>query len=128
VHVSRAEHPVRHTLNALIKGELQTPIDLRSLPDGYRLRLVANSQTTALPSVSRGDFIRSLPRGSYLALSDRLKRLPERSEILAYPYWTLFVATESDARANTFTPEAEQVGHIVWPPVYFSDQLKVERQ
>jgi hypothetical protein len=36
------------------------------------------------------------------------------------------VLDREDAQAQTFTPRPEQMGHMVWPPVYFSKGLRFQ--
>jgi hypothetical protein len=120
-------HPVRLMLDELTAGARSaSSYDLRSLQAGYHLRVTDDSQATWLPNVSKKDFIRSLPRGAYAPLSPTFKQLPSDAEIVVLPYWVLLILDKEDARAQTFTPQPEQTGHVVWPPVYFSERLHVE--
>jgi hypothetical protein len=118
--------PVRLMMDELtMKGPSASSFDLRSLPAGYHLHLVDDTQTTWLPNISRKDFIRNVPRGTYARLSPTFEQLPPGAEIVVLPYWVLLVLDREDARAQTFTPEPKQTGHVVWPPVYFSEHLHV---
>ena len=100
--------------------------DLRSLQAGYRLRVTDDTEATWLPNISKADFIRGVPRGAYTPLSPTFKQLPPNAEIVALPYWVLLLLDEEDAQTQTFTPRPEQMGHVVWPPVYVSKHLQVK--
>lgn len=100
--------------------------DLRPLKAGYRLHVTDDTQATWLPNISRKDFIRSVPRGTYAPLAQTFKQLPPGTEILLLPYWALLVLDKEDVRTQTFTPLPEQTGHVVSPPVYFSKRLPIE--
>jgi hypothetical protein len=100
--------------------------DLRSLKAGYHLRITDDTQPTWLPNISRKDFIQNVPGGRYLSLSPTFKQLPLGTEVVALPYWVFLVLDKEDARAQKFTPLPEQTGHVVSPPVYFSNLLEVE--
>jgi hypothetical protein len=120
-------HPVAGMIQEFIAGNVSKgPFDLRSLHVGYRLRVTDDTQATWLPHISRKDFIRNTPRGAYAPLSPTFKQLPPGSEIVVLPYWVLFALDKEDARTQTFTPLPEQMGHVVWPPVYFSKLLHLE--
>jgi hypothetical protein len=120
-------HPVRVMMDELIAGAPSvSSFDLRSLQAGYRLRVTDDTQATWLPNISKQDFVRSLPRGAYASLSPRFKQLPSDTEIVVLPYWVLLVLNKEDARTQTFTPLPDQMGHGVWPPVYFSKGLHIE--
>jgi hypothetical protein len=120
-------HPVRLMLNELtMKGSSVSSFDLRSLKAGYHLHVVDDKQATWLPDISRRDFIRNVPRGTYTALSPTFEQLPIDAEIVVLPYWVLLALDKEDAHTQTFTPMPEQTGHVVWPPVYFSKLLHVE--
>jgi hypothetical protein len=96
------------------------------LKAGYHLHVIDDSQRTWLPDISRKDFIQNLPGGAYNSLSPKFKQLPPGTELVVLPYWVLLVLDEEDARAQTFTPRPEQMGHMVWPPVYFSKGLRFQ--
>jgi hypothetical protein len=120
-------HPVRLMMNELTaRAPSVSSFDLRSLQACYRLRVTDGTQATWLPNISKKDFIRSAPRGAYAPLSPTFKQLPPDAEIVVLPYWVLLVLDKEDARTQTFTPLANQTGHVVWPPVYFSKHLHVE--
>jgi hypothetical protein len=120
------KHPVSLMLDDLMGRCAVSSFDLRSLKAGYHLRVTDDTHPTWLPSISREDFIRNVPRGRYLFLSPTFKQLPPGTEVVALPYWVLLVLDKEDARTQTFTPLPEQTGHVVWPPVYFSKRLHVE--
>jgi hypothetical protein len=129
----KRQHPVRLMTDKLINGTGQAPVrsfDLRSLRAGYHLRLTDDSQPTWLPNISRKDFLLtvSLPLGPYSPLSPVLKQLPPGSELVALPYSIWLVLDKKDAQAHRFTPRPEQMGHLVWPPVYFSKGLNIPSQ
>ena len=116
-------HPV-----ASMKNDLERPFwssfDLRSLRSGYRLRVTDDTEPTWLPHISRKDFIQNVPRGpGYSPLFTAFSQLPPGTEVVVLPYWVLLVLDSEDARAQTFTPRPEQMGHLVWPPVFFSKRL-----
>jgi hypothetical protein len=80
-----------------------------------------------LPNISRKDFVQNIPRaGEYLTFSQAFNQLPAGSEVVVLPYWTLLVLDKEDAQEHRFTPQPEQMGHVAWPPVYFSKRLSVQ--
>jgi hypothetical protein len=120
-------HPVELMMDQLkVGGPSVSSFDLGSLKAGYHLHVTDDTQATRLPNISKRDFIRSAPRGAYTLLSPTFKQLPPDAEIVVLPYWVLLVIDKEDARTRTFTPLLEQTGHVVWPPVYFSERLHVE--
>jgi hypothetical protein len=120
-------HPVAGMIQEFIAGNVsKAPFDLHPLHVGYRLRVTDDTQATWLPHISRKDFIRSVPGGAYSPLSPKFKQLPPDSEIVVLPYLVLFALDKEDARTQTITPQSEQMGHVVWPPVYFSKRLHLE--
>jgi hypothetical protein len=123
-----APHPVRSMIDKFT-GEpaLVSSVDLRSLRAGYHLRLTDDTERTWLPTISRKDFVQNVPRlMGYLSLSEAFNQLPAGSEVVVLPYWTLLVLDKEDAQEHRFTPQPEQMGHVVWPPVYFSKGLSIE--
>jgi len=116
-------HPVASMKNDL--GKVFThSFDLRSLQAGYHLRVTDDTQPTWLPNISRKDFLQNVPGGpGYASLSTAFSQLPPGTEVVVLPYWVFLVLDSEDAQAQTFTPRPEQMGHIVWPPVYFSKRL-----
>jgi hypothetical protein len=96
------------------------------LKAGYHLRVTDDTHPSWLPNISRKDFIQNVPRGGYLSLSTAFNQLPPGAEVVVLPYWVLLVLDEDDARTQRFTPQPDQTGHYVWPPVYFSKGLHVE--
>jgi hypothetical protein len=128
--VKNGPHPVRLMLDELAGGPaLVSSVDLRSLRAGYHLRLSDDTHPTWLPNISRKDFGQNVPRlMGYLTFSQTFNQLPAGSEVVVLPYWTLLVLDKEDAQGNRFTPRPEQVGHVVWPPVYFSKGLNVPPQ
>jgi hypothetical protein len=116
-------HPVASMKNDL--GKVFThSFDLRSLQAGYHLRVTDDTQPTWLPNISRKDFLQNVPGGpGYSSLSSAFSQLPPGTEVVVLPYWVFLVLDNEDAQAQTFTPRPEQMGHIVWPPVYFSKRL-----
>jgi hypothetical protein len=123
-------HPVRLMLDELTERPASASfIDLRSLAAGYPLRLTDDTKPTWLPNISRKDFVQNAPRvGGYSTFSQAFKQLPAGTEVVVLPYWTLLVLDKEDVESNRFTPRSEQMGHVVWPPVYFSKQLNVPPQ
>lgn len=123
-------HPVKLMLDELTgEAPLVSSIDLRSLNAGYHLRLTDNSQPTWLPNISAKNFVLNAPRiAGYETFSEAMNKLPPGTEIVVLPYWTLLVVSKDDAEANRFTPRPEQMGHVVWPRLYFSKQLNVPPQ
>jgi hypothetical protein len=120
-------HPVAGMIQEFIAGNAsKAPFDLRSLHLGYRLRVTDDTEATWLPNISKADFIRGAPRGTYAPLSPTFKQLPPNAEIVALPYLVLLLLDEEDVRTQTFTPRPEQMGHVVWPPVYISKHLHVQ--
>ena len=120
-------HPVELMIDDLtVKGFSGSSFDLRSLKAGYHLRITDDIRPTWLPNISRKDFIQNVPGGRYLSLSPTFKQLPPGTEVVALPYWVLLVLDKEDACAERFTPQPEQIGHHVWPPVYFSKGLHVK--
>ena len=120
-------HPVESMVDQLRTGQPSvSSFDLRSLKAGYHLHVIDDAQRTWLPNISRKDFIGNLPGGVYSPLSPELKQLPPGTELVVLPYWILLVLDKEDARAQRFTPQPEQTGHIVWPPVYFSRSIPLE--
>ena len=121
-------HPVRLMIDELAGGPtLVSSVDLRSLRAGYHLRLTDDTKPTWLPSISRTDFGQNIPRaGGYLTFSRAFSQLPAGSEVVVLPYWALFALDKEDAQGHTFTPRPEQMGHVVWPPVYFSKRLNLQ--
>ena len=102
-------------------------VDLRSLRAGYHLRLGDDTRPTWLPNISRKDFVQNVPRlMGYLTFSPAFNQLPAGSEVVVLPYWTWLVLDKEDAQEHRFTPQPEQMGHVVWPPVYFSKGLNVQ--
>lgn len=125
------QHPVRLMTDEVIKRTAQAPLrsfDLRTLRAGYHLRLTDDTQATWLPNISKKDFIQSLPIGPYSPLASALKELPPGSELVVLPYYVWLVLDKEDAVAQRFTPQPEQTGHRVWPPVYFSKGLNDQNQ
>ena len=125
------QHPVRLMTDELINRTAHAPVrsfDLRSLRAGYHLRLTDDTEPTWLPKISRKDFIQSLPIGPYSPFSPSLKQLPPGSELVVLPYYVWLVLDKEDAQAQRFTPRREQMGHRVWPPVYFSKGLNIQNQ
>jgi hypothetical protein len=100
--------------------------DLRSLKAGYHLHVTDDTQSTWLPNISRKDFIRNVPGGTYWSLSPTFKQLPAGTEVVALPHWVWLVLDKEDARVQRFTPMPEQTGHVVLPAVYFSKGLNVQ--
>jgi hypothetical protein len=120
-------HPVELMIDQLkVGGPSVSSFDLRSLKAGYQLHVIDDAQPTWLPNISRKDFIRNAPRGTYSPLSPTFKQLPPGAEIVVLPYWVLLVLDKEDAHAQRFTPLPAQTGHFVWPPVYFSKLLQIE--
>jgi hypothetical protein len=121
-------HPVRLMIDELTGGPtLVSSVDLRSLRAGYHLRLTDDTRPTWLPNISRKDFVQNIPRaGEYLTFSQAFNQLPAGSEVVVLPYWTLLVLDKEDAQEHRFTPQPEQMGHVAWPPVYFSKRLSVQ--
>ena len=106
---------------------LVTSVDLRSLRAGYHLCLTDDTKPTCLPNISRKDFLQNAPRvGGYSTFSHAFNQLPAGSEVVVLPYWALLVLDKEDAQAHTFTPWPDQMGRVVWPPVYFSKGLSIE--
>ncbi|HEY7000306.1 MAG TPA: hypothetical protein VH330_01080 [Candidatus Udaeobacter sp.] len=119
-------HPVRLMVDELTAGTPSvSSFDLRSLQPGYRLRVIDDTRATWLPNISKADVVRGGPRGAYAPLSPTFKQLPANAEIVVLPYWVLLLLDEEDAQTQTFTPRPEQMGHMVWPPVYVSRHLQV---
>ena len=119
--------PVESVVDQLNVGASSVSFfDLRSLKASYHLHVIDDTERTWLPNMSRKDFIRNLPGGAYSSLSPTLKQLPPGTELVVLPYWVLLVLDKEDARAQRFTPQPEQTGHVVWPPVYFSKSIHVE--
>ena len=121
-------HPARLMMHELTvtEGSVRS-FDLRSLQAGYHLRVTDDDRPTWLPNISRKDFIQNLPRGSYLFLSPAFKEVPQGTEVVVLPYWILLVLDREDSQAQRFTPRPDQTGHVVWPPVYFSKGLNLQR-
>jgi hypothetical protein len=121
-------HPVRSMIDKFAGDPaLVSSVDLRSLRAGYHLRLTDDTKHTWLPSISRKDFVQNVPRlMGYLSLSEAFNQLPAGSEVVVLPYWTLLVLDKEDAKDHRLTPQPEQMGHVVWPPVYFSKGLSIE--
>ena len=121
-------HPVRSMIDELAGGPtLVSSVDLRSLRAGYHLRLTDDTRPTWLPNISRKDFVQSVPRaGGYLTFAQAFNQLPAGSEVVVLPYWALLALDKEDAQGHTFTPRPEQMGHVVWPPVYFSKRLSMQ--
>lgn len=121
------QHPVasmKHDFG--VERAFTNSFDLRSLRSGYRLLVTDDNQRTWLPHISRKDFIQNAPRWPpYSAISTALSQLPPGTEVIVLPYWVWLVLDSKDAQAQTFTPRPDQMGHIVWPPVYFSKGLPV---
>jgi hypothetical protein len=78
--------------------------------------------------ISRKDFIRNLPHGSYMPLAAQFKQLPAGTEVVTLPYWVLLVLDKTDAHAGRFTLTPEQTGRSIWPPVYFSKGLQLSNR
>ena len=73
------------------------------------------------------DFVQNIPRaGGYLTFAQAFNQLPAGSEVVVLPYWTLLALDKEDAQAHTFTSRPEQMGHVIWPPVYFSKRLSIQ--
>jgi hypothetical protein len=119
-------HQVELMIDKLTRGPSVSSFDLRSLKAGYHLRVTDDTHPSWLPNISRKDFIQNVPRGGYLSLSTAFNQLPPGAEVVVLPYWVLLVLDEDDARTQRFTPQPDQTGHYVWPPVYFSKGLHVE--
>ena len=121
-------HPVRLMIDELAGGPtLVSSVDLRSLRAGYHLRLTDDTRPTWLPNISRKDFVQNIPRaGGYLTFAQAFNQLPAGSEVVVLPYWTLLALDKEDAQAHRFTPRPEQMGHVIWPPVYFSKRLSIQ--
>jgi hypothetical protein len=120
-------HPVELMIDELtLSRPSVSSFDLRSLQAGYHLRVTDDDKPTWLPNISRKDFIQNVPRGSYLFLSPAFKQVPQGTEVVVLPYWILLVLDREDSQAQRFTPQPDQTGHYVWPPVYFSKGLHVE--
>ena len=103
------------------------PFDLRSLQAGYHLRVTDDSQPTWLPHISRKDFIQNVPTApGYSSFCTAFSQLPPGTEVVVLPYWVWLVLDREDAQAQTFTPRPEQIGHMVWPPVFFSKGLRFQ--
>ena len=116
-------HPVASMKDDLERRSPRS-FDLRSLRAGYRLRVTDDTEPTWLPHISRKDFIQNVPGGpGYSPLFTAFSQLPPGTEVVVLPYWVLLVLDSEDARAQTFTPRPEQIGHLVWPPVFFSKRL-----
>lgn len=113
-------HPALGLWKQLRHENSASTFKLASLHSGYRIHLSDDSLPTRLPRISATDFIRGLPQGSYRPVSEQLRTLPAGTEIMTLPYFMLLVLDETDARTGKFTPKPEQIGHHVWPPVYFS--------
>ena len=119
-------HPVASMKNDLGKGFTHS-FDLRSLQAGYHLRVTDDSQPTWLPHISRKDFIQNVPTGpGYSSVCTAFSQLPPGTEVVVLPYWVWLVLDREDAQAQTFTPRPEQIGHMVWPPVFFSKGLRFQ--
>jgi hypothetical protein len=116
-------HPVELMIDELTRGPAVSSFDLRLFRTAYHLRVVDDTHPTWLPNISRKNFIQNVPRGGYLSLSPAFNQLPPGTEVVVLPYWVLLVLDKEDARAQRFTPQPEQTGHVVWPPVYFSKRL-----
>ena len=120
-------HPVELMIDELrVGGPSVSSFDLRSLKAGYHLRVTDDTHPTWLPNISRKDFIRNVPGGTYLSLSPTFKQLPPGTEIVALPFRVWLVLDKEDARVQRFTPMPEQTGHVVLPAVYFSKGLHIE--
>lgn len=121
-------HPVALMKNDFgVEKAFTRSFDLRSLNAGYRLRVTDDTQPTWLPRISRKDFIRNVPTvPGYSSLSTAFGQLPPGTEVVVLPYWLWLVLDSEDAQAQTFTPRPEQMGHLVWPPVYFSKGLRFQ--
>lgn len=120
-------HPVRLMIDELA-GEpaLANSFDLRSLGAGYHLHLTDDIQPTWLPNISRKDFVQNVPRGAgYSNFSEAFTQLAAGSDVVVLPYWALLVLDNEDVQGRKFTPRPQQMGHVVWPPVYFSKGLNV---
>lgn len=126
--VKNGPHPVSLMIDELAGGPaLVGSVDLRSLRAGYHLRLSDDTHPTWLPNISRKDFVQNVPRlMGYLTFSQAFNQLPAGSEVVVLPYWTLLVLDKEDAQQHTFTPRPEEMGHLVWPRVYFSKELNVQ--
>lgn len=120
-------HPVRSMIDELTGGPaLVSSVNLRSLRAGYHLHLADDTHPTWLPNISRKDFVQNVPRvGGYLTFAQAFNQLPVGSEVVVLPYWTLLVLDKEDAQEHRFTPQPEQMGRVIWPPVYFSKGLNV---
>jgi hypothetical protein len=125
--VKNGPHPVSLMIDELAGAPaLVSSVDLRSLRAGYHLRLCDDTHPTWLPDISRKDFVQNVPRlMGYLTVSKAFNQLPAGSEVVVLPYWTLLVLDKEDAQEHRFTPRPEQMGHVVWPPAYFSKQLNI---
>ena len=120
-------HPVKLMIDELADGPTSvSSVDLRSLRAGYHLRLTDDTRPTWLPNISRKDFVQNVPRaGGYLTFSEAFTQLAAGSEVVVLPYWVLLVLDKEDVQGRKFTPRPQQMGHVVWPPVYFSKGLNV---
>jgi len=99
------------------------PFDLRRFRAGYRLNVQPKDTPTWLPNISQRDFASGLPKGSYAKFREKLTRVPAGSTVVALPSWVLLILDSEDARRHQFTPRPDDVGTMVWPPVYFSKGL-----
>lgn len=115
------QHPVRLMLDGLTgQPALVSSVDLRSLRAGYHLRLSDDTHPTWLPNISRKGFVQNVPRlMGYLTFSQAFNQLPAGSEVVVLPYWTLLVLDKEDAQEHRFTPQPEQMGHVVWAACVF---------
>jgi hypothetical protein len=128
--VKNGPHPVSLMINELTGGPAAvSSVDLRSLRAGYHLRLSDDTRPTWLPNISRKDFVQNVPRlMGYLTFSQAFNQLQAGSEVVVLPYWTLLVLDKEDAQQFRFTPRPEEMGHLVWPRVYFSKGLNVQHE
>lgn len=115
-------HPVVAMMRKVVDGNPPSYFDLASLRCGYSIHLSDHRQTW-LPEISKKDFLQNLPRGSYLPLASRFKKLPFGSEVMTLPYWVLLVLPAEEAAKDRFTPSPDQVGKRIWPAVYFDRDL-----
>jgi len=124
-------HPVASMKRDLVvRKAFTSSFDLRSLQAGYRLIVTDDSQPTWLPHISRKDFIQNVPSGPvYSSLfPTTFSQLPPGTEVVVLPYSLWLVLDSEDAQAQTFTPRSDQMGHPVWPPVYFSKGLNLQNR
>ena len=118
---SRLPPAVSLLLDLRAKADSVRSFDLRSLQVGYHLRVTDDTQRTWLPNISRKDLIQNVSQGPR-----PFSQLPPGTEVVVLPYFILLVLDKEDAQMKRFTPRPDQTGHVVSPPVYFSNLLEVE--